>query len=479
FSAFLSGFAVMAVEMSASRLLAPYFGNSLYVWTNVIGLVMISLAIGYALGGRLADKNPNSRPYFFLILATAFWILAIPFLSPILFQILSDVFSNLSALMLLGSFIAVLLLLAVPMIFLGMIVPFTVKLVTGEMKHLGTESGKVSALSTGGSILGTFFPAFILIPHLGTMATFLLLALLLMALAACGLRNPILGILSLLGIGLFWVVPPVYATEGMTFYDESPYQFIFVKEAEEERKELYIDNTFGMQSVYDPNKVLGDEYYSFFGLLPALVEQPKKALILGHAGGSISRILNEYYPDLEITGVELDPRVTDAAVAEMGLDLDDVKIVHGDARVFLQSTEEEYDLIFLDAYHLLSIPSHLATREFFALVNEHLSEKGVVGVNALSHESSFLEILRNSLALSVGPVLQVPMPTSQNSLLIANRSGDFEFTELPSDFAVYLDHVEETSTVHDYEPGEVVFTDDKSAWVELQNEAMVLDLFSF
>lgn len=477
-SAFVSGLVVMAVEMSATRLLAPYFGNSLYVWTNVVGLVMLALALGYYFGGRLADRHPHASPYFVMILVSGLWILLIPFFAAQLFPLLLHGFSNLSLVVKWGSFLAVFLLLVPPLFFLGALVPFTVKLVLKKVSEVGSVSGKISTVSTVGSLLGTFLPAFLLLPFLGTSRTFILLGITLLYLAALGLRQWMIFILATLSLAFFWLVPPVYARSDIIHAEDSAYGFLFITENENGVRALHIDNPLGTQSLYDPASPVPDQeyYYSYFGLLPSMVQQPRTVLILGHAGGTFTRLFNAYYPELEITGVELDPAVTRIAEDFMGLQEADVTVVHADARTFLEDTQESYDLILMDTYHVANIPSHLATQEFFDLIALHLNPRGVFALNAAAEESALLDTLKNTVAASFSSAAVLEIPSSYNSMILGAQGTAFEVSSVPEALAFQEEYFSKKLQYFSYVPEAAVFMDDKSFQVDLLTEEMSLDL---
>src|SRR5262245_43827425 len=168
---FTGGATVMTVEMSASRLLAPYFGTSLFIWAILIGLVMIYLAVGYGVGGWLADRYPRASVLYSITGVVGFAVGLIPVLSkPILSWSLQG-FSEYSVGIFLGSLIGVILLFSVPITLLGFVSPFAIRLRTMGVASAGGTAGSVSALSTVGSILGTFIPVFFLIPNIGTAST--------------------------------------------------------------------------------------------------------------------------------------------------------------------------------------------------------------------------------------------------------------------------------------------------------------------
>lgn len=472
----------MAVEMSGTRLLAPYFGTSLFVWTNVIAVILVSMALGYWWGGRMADRHPQPHIFFFWIAVTGAWVTLIPFVAPHILPLLSRGLGSMESSLRLGSFIAVLLLLAFPMVLLGMVTPFIVRLTADKIQNIGSLSGKISTISTVGSLVGTFLPAFVLIPELGTTKTFVFIGLTLFFLAAFGVRSFLLGCVGLLATLLFWFVPPVYASELLIDSTESPYGYVFVTEDEAGVRYMHLDNALGIQSVYDPAAVLssGRFYYGYFGLLPSMLESPKKVLILGHAGGSFTRIFNTYYPELEITGVELDPAVTALAMKDMGLAEATVNIVHADARQFLLDTQEDYDLILVDTYHGANIPAHMVTQEFFSLAHEHLTPGGILALNAASDQGPFLDELTNTVAEPFESVFSFQVPGSFNTMLLARDSVDFVPAAVPEDLQSFEDSFLEHYTLglRFYQKEAAVFVDDKLSEVELMNEEMFMRLLS-
>lgn len=476
-TAFTAGMAVMITEISMSRLLAPYFGNSLFVWTNVIGLVLLALSFGYYLGGKWADEGRGEHFYFLCTASTGLWIFLIPFIAPTLFTMIFSGLEGLNNIVTFGSFFSILVLLVPPMIFLGMITPYTVKLVTRDMKHIGRDAGRVSMLSTFGSLLGTFLPGFLLIPTIGTMKTFIFMGVFLMLLGSIGLKRWFFAMLALLLSVFSLLTPPVYAVPNMVASAESPYGYVFIREQEDGRKDLYIDQTFGIQSIYDPNGIENNRYYTYFTLLPAMIDDPQSVLILGHAGGIFTRYFNAYYPELEITGVEINPKVTELAWDHFKLSELNVDIVHGDARAFLANTEEKYDLILVDAYHNASVPTHMATNEFFALTREHMTDKGLVAMNVASTESQFNEVLKRTFLNNFEFAEKVQTPNSFNSMVVGRAVNDFNFRNLTSQLGEQAKYYEENAEQLNSSTNEF-FTDDKSARVDVLTEQMLLDLLS-
>ena len=168
---FVTGMSIMAIEMSASRLVAPFFGTSLVVWTNIIGLIMLSLSVGYYYGGRLADRRPEWALLYKLITGAGIGMFIIPYIAnPVMSYAASGTVGTF-----LGSLIAVVLLFIVPFTLLGMVAPFVIKLAANTIDDVGNTAGSIYALSTVGSIIGTYLPALLFIPWLGTRRTILFL----------------------------------------------------------------------------------------------------------------------------------------------------------------------------------------------------------------------------------------------------------------------------------------------------------------
>lgn len=382
---FAGGVGSLATEISASRLLAPYFGNSTVVWANVIGLVLASLSLGYWLGGRLADRRPNPRLLGMLVAAAAVLVALTPFVARPFLDLTVEGLDEVSTGAAIGSFFGVLILFAPPVTLLGMVAPFAIRLGLDRVESAGAVAGRLYAVSTIGSLLGTFLSALVAIPLFGTQRTLLASAALLALAGAAllGLRWLALAV----ALGALLALPPgaVKANDGILLEDESLYQFVQVTERNGTRR-LYLDEGVAVHSVWRPGEVLTGGVWDTFLALPPLLDGPlKRVAILGNAGGTTSRAMGVYYPDAEIDGVELDPAVTDAGRRYLGLgDNPRLTVYTADARPFLRRSEGGYDLIAVDAYRPPYVPFYLATREFFQLVRERLAPGGMVALNVAS-----------------------------------------------------------------------------------------------
>ena len=379
---FLAGVGTLATEICASRLLAPYYGSSTIVWANIIGLTLASLSLGYWLGGRVADRNPSPHVLGRLVLAAALLVALIPFVSSPILDVASTGLDEVSAGAVIGSFFGTLLLFAPPIVLLGMVAPFAIRLALVEVASAGQVAGRLYALSTVGSLFGTFVPALITIPLIGTQRTLLGSAALLAAAASTMLGRRWL--VATAAIAALVLVPPgaVKASDGEVLYEvESPYQFVQVVERDGARR-LYLNEGVAVHSLWRPDTVLTGGVWDAFLALPALLELPRRVAILGNAGGTIARGFAEYWPKVVVDGVEIDPAVSKAGRKYLGMGDNDLLRVHdADARPFLRRTDERYDLIYIDAYHQPYVPFYLATQEFFELVRQRLVPGGLVALN--------------------------------------------------------------------------------------------------
>ena len=383
---FLAGIGAMTTEICASRLLAPFYGSSTVVWANIIGLILAALAVGYWLGGRLADAHPSPRLLGFIVLAGAALIAALPFVARPFLALSIGRLESLSVGAVVGSFFASLLLFAPPVVLLGMVTPFAVRLAVTGVDAAGVVAGRVFALSTAGSLLGTFVPALLTIPLAGTQRT-LLGAASVVALAATLLLGP-RWLLAAVALALLLAVPPglVKPEAGVLYEGESRYQFIEVVQqgsGAQAVRYLYLNEGYAVHSEWRPDTVLtGGEWDMFLTLPPLLAHPPRRVLMLGNAAGTTARAFGALYPGVAYDGVELDPQVTAVARRYFGLGrIPRLTVYTADARPFLQATHRRYDLIMIDAYRQPYVPFYLATREFFALCRARLAPGGIVALN--------------------------------------------------------------------------------------------------
>jgi spermidine synthase len=413
FTVFMTGAAVMVIELLGTRLIAPFYGASLYVWTSLISVTLIALALGYYIGGIWADRA--KRTGLSLIIALAGLLtLIIPWITgPVLLA--TDPLG-----LRLGTFTSTLILFSPSLIMLGMIGPFAVKLSTSALANVGASTGSIYAVSTVGSVVGTLFLGFYLFPLVGSREIFIGLGLLLFLLAvivACFERNHLkfayalmpIAVLSIIGIGL---LPQIVDAERI-YKDDASFQTRFERESlygwvrvidspEENYRLLTVDaSTIGAATISHGENIL--TYQEIVGLLPKLSPGMKRALLIGQGAGHMAMTLNLY-------GIETDTLEIDPAVAEAARDYFDFKptgrTIIGDARYEIRQLEGPYDLIILDVFTGGSEPVHLLTVESMAQLQSLLSEQGMLALNFVA----FYEDGNNAALTSVAKTLAQVFP---------------------------------------------------------------------
>lgn len=393
---FLGGLVSIGTEISATNLIAPYFGESTFIWATVIGLTLAFLALGYHIGGRVADSRPHLWLFYLVIAIAGIAAGLLPFVArPILSSSLSA-FRDYDVGAFYGALIGVLVLLAVPITLLGFVSPFAVRLSLDTLSHAGGTSGSIYALGTVGSIAGSFLPVLLLVPWIGTTRTFLTLSLVLVVPATIGLlfyrawRPAIVAVgLSLLMIvANAWVsAQPIRAAQrGEIVYEtESSNNYIQVTQ-DGSATLLWLNDGHAIHSIYDPDNLLTGGPWDYFMIGPLFVDQPApvsidNALIIGLGGGTSSKQLTIGYGEIPIDGVEIDPEIVRIGREYFDMNEPNLNVIVQDGRYVLRTTEKQYDLIAVDAYEQPYIPFQLTTQEFFTEVNQALTPSGVAVMN--------------------------------------------------------------------------------------------------
>ena len=451
---FAAGMTTMAVEMAASRLLQPHFGDSLVIWANLIGLILIYLTVGAWLGGHWADRHPEGATLYRITAWAGFLIGLVPFTARPILRLADVGLRDFAASILVGSFLEVVLLFTLPVILLGCVPPFALRLTVRDVGSSGGAAGRIYALSTVGSILGTFLPVLILIPWIGTRRTFLLLAVFLLGLSALALwyssrRPPLesLGLLALiLLLALLWPMGLVKATPGLLHERESAYNYIQVLQEGSERQ-LKLNEGEGIQSVYYEDQLRTEgawDYFlaaPFFNSPPFPAEEVGSLCLIGLAGGTVARQYTAALGPIPIDGVELDPAIIEVGREWFAMAEPNLRAVAQDGRYFLAHTGRRYDVVAVDAYRAPYIPFHLTTREFFALVRDHLTERGVVAINVGRTDVDYrlVAALGATMQQVFPSVYLINVPQTFNSLLVAtvqpteaaNLEANLQATEAP------------------------------------------------
>ena len=442
----------MVVELAAVRLVAPWFGTSHVVWSNVIGVVLLALTLGYVLGGRLACGARPARSMGLAIALAAVWVALMPWGAKGVCQMFMPEGTALDqalGLFTWGSLAASLLLFLPASLLLGAVSPLaTESLARGQHLRAGQAGGRVLATATLGSLVGVFGTSHWLLPVLGVQGTFLLASVLLMVgatLLLCGTGSTpvaLLWWLPLLGAGQLELdVPAVSPGDRVLGRLESAYQSIRVIETGEgdslSRRLVVNEALDSFQSVWkpDPGMLGNGHYYDLFCLPLAWQKAPStwNLLVLGLGAGTAVRVMEGVLPEgttLVWTGVELDPSVVRLAQEHMDLvPSPPHRVLAGwDSRAALTQLAGPFDQIILDSYaNNMEIPFHLATLEFFREALEKLAPGGWLSLNAAGFgvEDPLILSVASTMAAAAGrEALLLEVPFSRNTLVFVRRDAD-------------------------------------------------------
>jgi spermidine synthase len=497
---FTSGLTSLAVELSASRLLGNYFGTSNLVWASIIGLILIYLTIGYAVGGRLADRFPQFNTLFAILAWASFSIGLIPIASRPVLRIAANAFDTLSLGVLAGSFTSVIVLFIIPVSLLGMVSPFAIRLTIQDPQQAGRISGRIYAISTLGSFIGTFLPVLVLIPLIGTYRTFLTISLTLMLVTFAGmvlcsgwksLFKYIWMPLIIVLLFLFGTRGTDKNTNGLIYEGESAYNYIQVLQNDGYTL-LRLNEGQGVHSIYHPTILNFNGPWEqvmaapFFNTAPVSIKQVTRMAIVGLAAGTTAREASAVFPDIAIDGIEIDPRIIDIARLYFDMNESNLNVIVQDGRWALEKSPDRYDIISVDAYRPPYIPWHMTTQEFFQIVFNHLDNDGVMIINVGRGPTD--RRLLDSLCTTIGTVFPSvyvsDLSDSFNSLVFATRqetslenfvANYIQLYNDPDTPALLLDVMSSTyAGIQAVNENGMVFTDDLAP-VEYLTNSMVLN----
>lgn len=512
---FLAGFAALGVEIGAARLLEPIFGNNQIIWAAIIGMVLAYLAIGSWLGGKLADRYPSRATLTLTAALAATTIAPIPLLSTLFLRFAARGVDQFAPAPLVVALFSIVLLFGLPCILLGAITPWAIRLSLTTLDTTGRRIGRLYALSTCGSILGAFLPAFWIIPTFGSRWTFTLLALALLIPLTIGnwgrksMWPPLFALVSVTLLALLSPYSTVRSTwddgtNGMIIYeDETRYNYIAVRQWGDERH-LKLNDGIGIHSVFHPDTLLSQGIWDYFLLAPYFRTGHQHdaqvntiihdALIIGLATGTVSELYTNIYGPIPIVGIELDPEIIEVGRAYFEMNQPNLTAVAADGRYWLaqQPPAAKWDLVAVDAYRPPYIPFHLTTVEFFQLVRSHLNEDGVVAINVGRTATNFALVHALSATLAhVFPsvfVIDEPGPpdnlgnslvvaTAQPTTLAAFQTNIEAMSEsLPAEFREFAQRAATQAHEASFPPEQQLLTDDHAP-VERIVHSIIWDFF--
>ncbi|MGH2899407.1 MAG: spermidine synthase, partial [Solirubrobacteraceae bacterium] len=439
---------------------------------NTIGIVLVALSIGYWYGGRLADRNPTRAGLYRIVLLSGVLLAAVPFAADPFLRFAVDALDSISAGAFVGSLLGVTVLVATPVLVSGAVAPYALRLAVADVAEAGTVSGRLYAISTVGSLLGTFSSALLLIPLIGTRRTFIVFGLALVLIAVYGLAQRRL--LLAPALLAFLLVLPLGTVKGETeagarviHETDTEYQYARVVQDADGTRTLELNEGQAVHSLRRPDSFLSDNVWDEYLIVPFAAQDrpPERIAILGNAAGTTARAYGHFFPPTQIDGVEIDGELTDIGRRFFDMRAPGLRTHTADARPFLRRTKERYDAIFVDAYRQPYIPFYLATKEFFELALDRLRPGGVVVVNAGHPEgSNDLERVLGATMAAVFPTVVRDPSQRVNTLLLATM-GDASAQRLRRNAATLPTELrplalEAAGRVAPRLPGGRVYTDD-------------------
>ncbi len=434
FTVFIGGMTTLAVEFTTSRMLQTVYGTSNIVWANVIGLVLLFLTAGYFLGGWLADRHPSPRLFYGLVAVAGATSIFFLLLTSVLLKTAATAMATVNVGAVLSSLVAVVFALAVPVTLLGCVSPFAIRLGVRNVNEAGRISGRIYAVSTWGSLLGTYLPVLIVIPLAGSRVTAILFGSLLLLVGLAGLWqtdrratfNAALLALLLVPVGLAWGRGSIKSYPGQIYETESAYNYIQVVR-QDDCNYLLLNEGQAYHSYYcDGGRVPRISVWSIMLAAPYFNEvvddtPVEKMAVVGLAAGTIPKQFTRVFGPVAVDGIELDPKIIEVGREYFALQEPNINTIVGDGRYQLNRLAGGYDLITIDAYKVPYIPWHLTTQEYFQEVHDQLDEDGVVAVNVgrVPRDRRLVQAMTATMQTVFASVHAIDVPGSLNTILVA------------------------------------------------------------
>ena len=434
FTVFVAGMSTLAIEFTTSRMLQTVYGTSNIVWANVIGLVLLFLTLGYFLGGWIADRHPEAHLFYLLVTLAGFLSVFFLLLTSVILRSAASAMAEVNIGAILSSLVGVMITLAIPVTLLGCLSPFAIRLAVEDVNQAGRVSGRVYAVSTLGSLLGTYLPVLIIIPLAGSRVAAVVFGAALLIVGLVGLwkvrareRLLVLGLsLALIPISIAGTSGGIKDHPDQIYETESAYNYIQVIR-QGDCNYLMLNEGQAFHSFYcDGGRVPRVSVWSVMLAAPYFNQNAGESpvdnmAVIGLAAGTIPKQFTEVFGPIPIDGIELDPDVVEAGREYFALTEPNINVIVGDGRYELNQLEEQYDLITLDAYKVPYIPWHLTTLQFFEEVREHLTSDGVLAINVgrAPNDRRLVEAVTATLLEVFPSVHTLDVSGSLNSVLVA------------------------------------------------------------
>lgn len=499
FTVFSAGMSTLAIEFTTSRMLQTVYGTSNLVWANVIGLVLFFLTMGYFLGGWLADRRPYPTLFYTLVTVAGFASVFFLLLTSVILKTAAAAMAAINAGVIVSSLVGVIVALAVPITLLGCISPFAIRLAVQDVAQAGRISGRIYAISTWGSLLGTYLPVLLVIPTAGSRLTAVIFGVFLLLVGLIGLwrHNPkasyatlILPAILLPAI-LFWSQGSIKSYDGQLHETESAYNYIQVIR-QGDCNYLLLNEGQAFHSYYCDNGripqisvwsiMLAAPYYNDPAYVASKEPLIERMAVIGLAAGTIPKQYTRVYGPIPIDGIELDPEIAEVGRDYFGLTEPNINVIAGDGRYQLNQLEHQYDVITVDAYKVPYIPWHLTTQQFFEEIQARLTPQGVVAINVgrAPGDRRLIDAMTATLQLVYPSVHAIDVPNALNTILIATNQPTLadnvalNLEQLDGDDELMV-RVLETAVQNTVplNPSDIIFTDERAP-VETIIDSLVL-----
>ncbi|MCA9982959.1 MAG: fused MFS/spermidine synthase, partial [Anaerolineales bacterium] len=432
---FFSGMSTLAIEFVTSRMLQTVYGTSNIVWANVIGFTLFFLTMGYFLGGRLADRRPDPALFYTLVTIAGASSIFFLLLTSVLLRTAANAMADVNVGAILSSLVGVIFALAIPITLLGCVSPFAIRLGVRDVAEAGRTSGRIYAISTWGSLLGTYLPVLLVIPLAGSRLAALIFGGIQLLAGLIGLwltnrqRAGLAAGLSLLliPVAIFWAGGNIKSYPGQLFETESAYNYIQVVESDG-CNYLLLNEGQAYHSFYcEDGRVPRISVWSIMLAAPYFRQptgepvQIQRMAVVGLAAGTIPKQFTQVYGPVPIDGIELDGAIVQAGRDYFALTDPNINVIIGDGRYELNQLTDQYDIITVDAYKVPYIPWHLTTQQFFEEVRARLTPDGVVAINVgrVPNDRRLVEAMTATLLTVFPTVHAIDIPGSLNTILVA------------------------------------------------------------
>ncbi|MCJ8501895.1 spermidine synthase [Desulfatitalea alkaliphila] len=499
-SVFLCGMTVLAVEFTASRMLQTVYGTSNIVWANVIGLTLLFLTMGYFIGGWLADRYPRPLLFYGLITAAGFSSIFFLLLTSLILRTTTLTLTQFNAGAIIGSFAGVFMAIAVPVTLLGCISPFAIRLGVPDVEHAGRISGRIYAISTWGSLLGTYLPVLWIIPVAGSRITAVIFGAVLLVVGLIGIWQEAESVrpkaaaavacLLLIPFVVAWTPGGIKQTPGQVFETESPYNYIEVIK-NRSCYYLFLNEGAAIHSFYCDDGSLPPQtsVYRTLTIAPLFAHPEdfqnhpvQNVAIVGLGAGTIAKLMTRVYGEMRFDGIELDPKIVDVGRKYFDMNEPELNVHVGDGRYKLNKLAGGYDVVVIDAYKPPYIPWHLTTVEYFEEVKSKLNESGSIAINVYrpGRDRRLVNAMVATL-MRVFPSIYTIDARGDNTIIVAtvkptrHENVQQNFDALVTDDTEIIPSAMEVfhAGLKPLEPSDVIFTD-QVAPVEPLIDSMVL-----